>query len=58
MTERLNVALIGKQRGSLMNLAYGLDIVSMGVCTTKQWQMSGRLVQELNVSTLDNRSTQ
>ena len=24
----------------------------MGVCTTRQWQTSGRLVQELNVSTV------
>ena len=28
------------------------DMIYMGVCTTRHWQMSGRLVQELNVCTL------
>ena len=28
------------------------DMLSMGVCTTSHWQTSGRLVQELNVSTV------
>ena len=27
------------------------DMLSMGVCTTRHWQASGRLVQELNVCT-------
>ena len=27
-------------------------MLSMGVCTTRQWQTSGRLVQELNVCTV------
>ena len=30
------------------------DNLSMGVCTTRNWQMSGRLVQELNACTVDN----
>ena len=29
------------------------DILSMAVCTTRHWQTSGRLVQELNVCTVD-----
>ena len=28
------------------------DMLSMGVCTTRQWQTSGRLVQELIVKTV------
>ena len=28
------------------------DVLSTGVCTTKHWQTSGRLVQELNVGTV------
>ena len=28
------------------------DMLSMGVCTTRHWQTSGRLVQELNVCTV------
>ena len=51
MTSRLNVASIRKQRGSLVYLAYDRDMLSMGVCTTRQWLTSGRLVQELNVCT-------
>ena len=27
-----------------------VDMLSMGVCTTRQWQTSGRLVQELDAS--------
>ena len=27
------------------------DLLSIGVCTTRSWQMSGRMVQELNVCT-------
>ena len=30
-------------------LAYSFDMLPMGVCTTRHRQMSGRLVQELNV---------
>ena len=29
-----------------------LDMVSMGVCTTRRWQTSSRLVQELNACTV------
>ena len=29
------------------------DMLSMGVSTTSYWQASGRLVQELNVCTVD-----
>ena len=35
-----------------MWLASVFDTSSMGVCTTGHWQMSGRLVQELNVCTV------
>ena len=30
-------------------LGYFLDMLSKGVCTTRRWQTSARLVQELNV---------
>ena len=49
MTSQLNVAMIRKLRGSLMYVAYVLDVFSMSVCTTGHWKTSGRLVQELNV---------
>ena len=29
-----------------------LDMMSMGVCTTRHWQTSGRLVRELNAATV------
>ena len=35
-----------------MRLAYFIDMLSMGVHTTRHWQTSGRLVQELNVGTI------
>ena len=47
-TSQLHVALIHKLRGSLLYLAYLLDMISTGFCTTRHWQTSGRLVQELN----------
>ena len=31
---------------------------SMGVCTSRHWQMSDRLVQELNVYTVQSTHTQ
>ena len=46
MIGQLNVALIRKQRGLFF------DMLSMGVCTTRHWQTSSRLVQELNVCTV------
>ena len=49
---QLNVALVRKLRGSLKCLAYFLDMSFMVVCTTRHWQTSGRLVQELNVCTV------
>ena len=52
MTSQLKVALIRKLRGSLMYLAYFFDMSSLGVCTTRHWQTSTRLVQELNVYTV------
>ena len=52
LTSQLNVALIRKLRGSLVCLAYFFDMLSMDVCTTRHWQTSGRLVQELNVCTV------
>ena len=36
----------------MMCLAYLFGMLSMGVCTTRHWQTSGRLVQELNVWTV------
>ena len=52
MTSKLNVALICKLRGSLVCLAYSFGMFAMGVCTTRQWQTAGRLVQEFNVCTV------
>ena len=52
MTSQLNVELIRKPRGVLMCLAYFFDMLSMGVCKTRHWQTSGRLVQELNTCTV------
>ena len=36
----------------MMSLAYVFDMLYMGVCTTRHWQMSCRMVQESNVCTL------
>ena len=49
MTSQLRVALIRKIRDSSICLAYSFDMLSMGLCTTRHYQTSGRLVQELNV---------
>ena len=54
MTSQLNVALNCKLSWSLMSLDYLFEKLSMGVCTTRHWQMSSRLVQELNVCTVDS----
>ena len=51
MTSQLKVASICKLHGSLICLAYFLTS-SLGVCTIRHWQTSGRLVQELNVCTV------
>ena len=53
MTSQRNVSLIRKLRGSLMYLAYVSNIFSMGVCTSGHWKTFGRLVQELDVWTVD-----
>ena len=45
----MNIALNCKLRWSLMCLVYFSDMLSMGVCTTRQLQTSSRPVQELNV---------
>ena len=37
-----------------VQMAYFCDILSMGVCTTRHWKTSGRLVQELNVCTVQH----
>ena len=42
---------IHELHGSLMCLTHFL-ILSMGVCTTRQWQTSGRPIRELNVYTV------
>ena len=52
MTSQLNVDLARKLCVSLMCLACILDVLGMGVFTTRQWKKSGRLVQELNVCTV------
>ena len=51
ITSKLNEALVCNLRVSLMSLADVFDMSSMVVCTTRHWQTSGRLVQELNVCT-------
>ena len=48
---QLHVTLIHKLRGSLMCLSHCIDVLSIGVCTTRQRQTSGQLVQELNACT-------
>ena len=50
---QLTVALIRKLRGPLKWLTYFLDMPFMVVSTTRHLQTSGRLVQELNVCTVD-----
>ena len=47
LTSQLNVALIRKLRGSLTNMPYYFDMLSMGVCTTRHWQTHGRPVPVL-----------
>ena len=44
LASQLQVSLIRQLRGSFMRLAYLIDMLSMGVCTTgRHWQASGRL---------------
>ena len=50
MTSQLNVGLISKLRGDVLGLFF--DMLSMGICTTRHWQTSGPLVQELIVYTV------
>ena len=52
MTSQPNVVSNHKLPGSLACLAYVIDVLSMVVCTTRHWQTSGRLVQELNDCTV------
>ena len=47
-TSQLNVVLVRK----LLCAWPFFDTLSIGVCTTRHWQMSGQLVQELNVCTV------
>ena len=51
MTPQLNVTWIRKIHGPLICLA-SFDMLSNSVCTTRHWQTSGRLVQELDVCTV------
>ena len=37
---------------SLMCMVYLFDMTSVGVCTTRDWSLPGRLVQEFNVCTV------
>ena len=41
-------------RGVIGVLGLFFDMLSMGVCTTKHCQTSGRLVQKLNVCTVES----
>ena len=52
MTSQLKVAFIRMLRGSLICFAYILDMLSMGVCTTRHSQTSGEVVQEFNACDL------
>ena len=52
MISQLNVVSNRKLPGPLVCLAYFIDVLSMDVCTTRHWQTSGRLVQELNDCTV------
>ena len=52
MTSQLNVVFHRKLRGLLLCLAYFLNMLSMGVGTTRHWQTPGQLVQALNVCTV------
>ena len=48
----LKVALIRKLQRSLMCVAYFVKMLSVCICTTRHYQTSGRLVEELNVGTV------
>ena len=52
MTSQLKVAFIHKLRGSSMCMAHFSDMLSIGVCRTRHFKTSGRLVQELNICTV------
>ena len=56
MTSQLKEAVIHKLYGSLMCLAYFFDMLSLGVCTTRDWQTTGPPVQKLNVCTVPTPS--
>ena len=49
---QLNVAFDLKAACVIDVLGIGFDMSSMGVRTTRHWQTSGRLVQELHVCTV------
>ena len=40
-----------KQRVLFVRLSYFLDMLSMGVCITRRWQTTSRIMQELNSCT-------
>ena len=52
MTSHVNVALIRKLPRSVVCFAYSFDMLFKDVCTKRQRQIPGRLVQELNVCTV------
>ena len=52
LTLQLNLSLIRKLLASLMCLASYFDMLPVGAYTIRHWKTSGRLVQELNVSTV------
>ena len=52
MPPQMNVALICKLYRVIGMLDLLFDMLSMGVCTNRNWQTSGQLVQELNLCTV------
>ena len=52
VTSQLNAVSNRKLPGSLVCLAYSINVLSIDVCITRYWQTPGRLVQELNDCTV------
>ena len=52
-----NRTLIRPLRG-VIDVHGFFNMLSIGVCTTRHWQMSGRLVQELNACTVEDSQVQ
>ena len=52
LNSKLNVSFISQALWVIYVLGLCFDVLSMGVCKTRHWQTSGRLVQELHVCTV------